>query len=92
MLGQQLYGGLLLRAEGTEFPADLIDFPGTDLLELFLQSNDDRRYLGHFEARQHAVHLLGHQSLRVIRLLHALAQIGVDDFLQVVDIVQINIL
>ena len=42
----------------------------------------------HLEPRHHALHFFGDDRLGVVRLLHALAQVGVDHFLQVVDVVE----
>ena len=42
----------------------------------------------HLEPRHHALHFLGHDLLGVVGLLHALAQVGVDHFLQIVDVVE----
>ena len=47
-----------------------------------------RRDLGHLQPRHHALHLFGDQRLGVVRFLHALAQVGVDHFLQIVDVVE----
>ena len=71
-----------------ELAAHLFDLAGADLLELLLQADDGGRDLGHLEPRHHALDLFGHQRLGVVGLLHALAQVGVDHFLQVVDVVE----
>ena len=74
--------------ERSEVAAHLFDLAGADLFELLLQADDGGRDLGHLEARHHALHFLGDQRLGVVGLFHALAQVGVDHFLQVVDIVE----
>ena len=66
----------------------LFDLARADLFQLLLQADDGRRDLLHLEPRHHALHFLRHDRLGVLRLLHALAQVGVDHFLQIVDVVQ----
>ena len=86
--GQRVQRLFLLRGERPEAAAHLFDLAGANLFELLLQADDGGRDLGHFEARHHALHFFGDQRLGVVRLFHALAQVGVDDFLQIVDVVE----
>ena len=74
--------------ERAALAAHLLHLAGADLLELLLQADDGGGDLGHLEPRHHALHFFGDHLLGVLGLLHALAQVGVDHFLQVVDVVE----
>ena len=86
--GERFERCFLLLGHGAEAPLHLFELAGADLLELLLEAHDGWRDLGHFEPRHHPLHFFHHHVLGVIGFLGALAEVGVDDFLQVVDVVQ----